>query len=70
MFNEDNVHKQCSVCNDYHSGNLLEYRQGLINRYGLEFVERLEMEKDSGRNYKYTKVELVEIKNKYKKLLK
>ncbi len=70
MFDQDNVHKQCSVCNDYLSGNLLAYREGLINRYGLEFVERLEKQKDNGRNYKYTKVELVEIKNKYKSLLK
>ena len=69
MFNEDNVHKQCSQCNDYYSGNLLEYRAGLINRFGLEFVERLERTKDNGRNYKYSKDELIEIKNKYKKLL-
>lgn len=70
IFNEDNCHKQCSQCNDYHSGNLLEYRAGLINRYGLEFVERLERTKDNGRNYKYTKQELIDIKIKYKKLLK
>lgn len=70
MFNEDNVHKQCSQCNDYYSGNLLEYRAGLINRYGLEFVERLEKTKDNGRNYKYNKQELIDIKNKYKALLK
>lgn len=70
IFNEDNCHKQCSQCNDYHSGNLLEYRQGLINRYGLEFVERLERTKDNGRNYKYSKTELTEIKNKYTNLLK
>ncbi len=70
IFNEDNVHKQCSYCNDYLSGNILAYREGLIKRYGLEFVERLERQKDSGRNYKYTKPELIEIKNKYKQLLK
>lgn len=70
MFNEDNVHKQCSRCNDYYSGNPLEYRHGLINRYGLEFVERLERLKDNGRNYKFSKAELIEIKIKYQKLLK
>ena len=41
-FNEDNVHKQCSACNSYLSGNILEYRLGLIEKIGLERVEFLE----------------------------
>lgn len=41
-FNEDNVHKQCSVCNNHKSGNAIEYRIGLVERIGLERVEFLE----------------------------
>ena len=41
-FNEDNVHKQCSVCNNHKSGNAIEYRINLIRKIGLERVEFLE----------------------------
>jgi hypothetical protein len=39
---ERNIAKQCSVCNTYLSGNLIEYRKQLIARIGLEAVEALE----------------------------
>ena len=41
-FNGYNVHKQCQPCNAHLSGNLIEYRIGLIHRIGLERVEWLE----------------------------
>jgi hypothetical protein len=41
-FNLLNIHKQCVYCNRDMSGNLVEYRKELINRIGLERVERLE----------------------------
>lgn len=41
-FNEDNCHKQCSVCNNHLSGNLVAYRDELIRRIGIAAVERLE----------------------------
>ncbi len=31
-FNIHNIHKQCSICNNFKSGALREYRQGLIKR--------------------------------------
>ena len=37
-----NVHKQCSVCNNHLSGNLIEYRINLIKKIGIESVEWLE----------------------------
>jgi hypothetical protein len=37
-----NVHLQCEQCNTYLSGNLINYRVGLIQRIGLAEVERLE----------------------------
>ncbi|TEW24926.1 recombination protein NinG, partial [Histophilus somni] len=41
-FNEDNVHKQCSVCNNHKSGNVIEYRINLVAKIGVERVEFLE----------------------------
>lgn len=41
-FNLRNIHKQCSVCNNHLSGNLINYRINLIDRRGLELVEWLE----------------------------
>lgn len=46
-FNELNVHKQCSICNNHLSGNLVPYRANLINKIGLEEVEKLESNKES-----------------------
>ena len=39
---ERNIHKQCQPCNVHLSGNQIEYRKGLISRYGVEYVEWLE----------------------------
>lgn len=41
-FDPRNVWKQCQPCNTHLSGNLLNYRIGLIARIGLEAVEILE----------------------------
>lgn len=40
-FNEDNVHKSCSVCNNYMSGNVGEYEKRLINKIGFKRVDAL-----------------------------
>lgn len=65
IFNEKNCHKQCRKCNRFLGGNEIQYRKGLLNRFGLEYVEQLESIADKNRVYKYTKDELIEIKNKY-----
>jgi len=41
-FNTFNINRQCKRCNRYLGGNYSEYRIGLIERIGLERVERLE----------------------------
>ena len=43
-----NIHKQCSICNNWKSSNEIEYRKFMINKYGLEFVEKLESNQDRG----------------------
>jgi len=70
IFEPMNVHSSCIPCNKYLHGNLIEYRKGLILRYGETFVQDLELMAETGRNKKWTKDELIEIKNKYNKLLK
>lgn len=43
-FNLLNIHRACSICNAWKSGNLSEYRPRLIAKIGLESVEMLERE--------------------------
>jgi hypothetical protein len=62
-FNELNVHLQCEYCNTYLSGNLIEYRKGLIQRIGVEQVEWLEGKHEP---MKYSVDEIKEIIEKYK----
>ena len=70
IFDERNCHKQCRKCNRFLNGNELQYRSGLIERYGINFVEQLESESNSKRDYKYTKEELIAKKLKYDILIK
>ena len=67
-FNEDNVHSSCITCNQYLSGNLIEYRSRLINKIGEEQLTLLELEAKKTR--KFTKDELKEIINIYKLKIK
>jgi Bacteriophage Lambda NinG protein len=41
-FHPWNINRQCSQCNDYLSGNLLNYRKGIIARFGQERLDWLE----------------------------
>lgn len=43
-FNLLNIHRACSICNAWKSGNLTEYRPRIIAKIGLERVEMLEQE--------------------------
>ena len=43
-FNEDNCHKQCSVCNNHLSGNLGNYRASLYQKIGMERFADLEFD--------------------------
>jgi hypothetical protein len=41
-FDTRNVHSGCAQCNNSKSGNIVEYRKGLVERIGEETVKRLE----------------------------
>ena len=66
-FNEDNCHKQCAPCNNYLSGNIVNYRPRLIDKIGIEKVEWIEGPHDTK---KYTVDELWQIRDEYKAKLK
>ena len=71
IFDERNCHGQCnSYCNKYLSGNLINYRFGLINRFGEEFVKNLESDAVLARNKKWTREELLAKKEEYEQKIK
>ena len=70
IFDERNCHKQCRKCNHFEGGNELHYREDLIARYGVEYVKKIELIKDKLREYKYSKAELIDIKENYKQKIK
>lgn len=61
-FNEMNTNGQCTRCNCFLHGNLIEYRKGLVKRYGEEKV--LMLENVSGFK-KWSRVELFSIIEMY-----
>ena len=67
-FNEDNVHLQCEKCNQFLSGNLLNYQIGIEKRIGGERL--LKLHELAHVTKKWTIEELQEINTVYKEKLK
>jgi len=65
-FNELNVHLQCEACNTYLSGNLIEYGINLEKLIGPD--EFIILREEAYKTRKFTRDELKEIIEKYKKL--
>ena len=74
IFNEMNCHKQCRKCNRFLGGNELNYRTGLIQRYGEKLVNEIEQLANDTRQFKFTREQLIAKKLQYdikiKELLK
>ena len=66
-FDERNAHGQSKHCNRWLNGNVVNYRQGLIRRIGIEAVEQLEADQTVK---KYTTQDLIEITQYYKSKVK
>lgn len=64
MFDERNVHPQCTGCNRFRHGNLTTYALALQKKYGLGILEEL----DSQR-HKITKISVSEYEELIKKYL-
>jgi len=60
LFEENNVHVQCSRCNVYLHGNQERYSAFMLNKYGPSEVERLQLLRNASRQF--TKDELVEMR--------
>ena len=67
-FDERNINTQCSICNDHLSGNVAEYKVGLINKIGIKEVEYLESNKTALKTW--TVEELKELITKYRAKIK
>ncbi|HFF1620523.1 TPA: recombination protein NinG [Yersinia enterocolitica] len=61
------IHKQCSVCNQHKSGNIVPYRVELIKRIGIKTVEAIE---NNHERRSYTVEELKGIRDYYRLELK
>ena len=66
-FDERNAHAQRKVCNRWGAGRAVDYRIGLVARIGLEAVEALESD---NAPRKWTREELIAIRDTYKQKLK
>lgn len=66
-FDERNAHAQRKVCNRWGAGRAVDYRIGLVARIGLEAVEALEFDNTP---HKWTREELIAIRDTYKAKLK
>lgn len=66
-FNPINVNGQCIKCNTYMHGNLINYRKGLIKKYGPEVVENLENIAEVHKVYKWDRTDLEIIITNYGK---
>lgn len=64
-FHPDNVHLQCTRCNMYLSGNLIEYRKGLERKIGVESIRKLDQIADQSKRtpYKHDRLRLIQLLN-------
>lgn len=70
LFNEYAVNGQCIYCNNYKSGNEVEYRKGVASRYGIKVLLDLELLAEDKTKRTLTKEYYIEIAEKYKLICK
>jgi hypothetical protein len=68
LFSEKGTHGQCYNCNINLRGNTLEYRRRIVAMYG-EGAD-IEIEQEARKIRKFTRTELVELKEYYTKKIK
>jgi hypothetical protein len=66
-FNFKNIHLQCFSCNGPLSSNAINYRLGLVERYGEKFVDDLESDKEPRQ---FSNDEVILIGKYYKGMIK
>jgi hypothetical protein len=65
-FNEVNANGQCTRCNCWLSGNLIKYRNGLLQRYTEQQISLLDSVATRNPIKKWSRFELEEIIKQYK----
>ena len=63
-FNERNVNAQCKSCNEFKSGNIPKYEDGLIAKYGEGILDELNLAKN--QYFKLSDREMLELTKEYK----
>lgn len=66
-FHPDNAHGQCKHCNRWLAGRVADYRIGLLGRIGQGRVETIEADNTPR---KWTREELIAIRDEYRKKLR
>lgn len=69
-YNEENTNGQCVRCNLRLSGNLIEYRKGLVKKIGADRVEFLEGSADRRKAHKWERTELIALIQYYNQKIK
>jgi hypothetical protein len=64
LFDEEQVHAQCMVCNVWKHGDFPTYQEKMRQEYGLDKVEA--MIRKRHETHKWNKFELIELRENYK----
>lgn len=66
-FHLNNCHKQCAQCNNFESGNIIEYRKGLVDRISEDRVKWIEGPHEPK---KWVREEVIALKREYREKTK
>lgn len=58
-FSEDNCHMQCSHCNRFQDGNIIDYRSGLVRKIGEQRVKILEAQRHQSKKWSAWELEIL-----------
>lgn len=58
-FSEDNCNMQCSHCNRFQDGNIIDYRNGLVRKIGEQRVEILESQRHQSKKWSAWELEIL-----------
>ena len=71
-YNENNCHGQCNHCNTFLHGNLIEYRDNLVEKIGLDKFNNLQLKAGvyKRNGYKFSRNEVETIITTYQNKIK
>lgn len=66
-FHPMNVHAQCMFCNTHLEGNTMEFRKGIVRKYGEAVLDELDLIKTKGMGQKWYDQDYKEKAAEYRK---